>query len=87
MRELLKILWIAQTDINKIVSQSIAHINTNMNLNANKFENDLNTTIDNLIQDVCMASEEAHQAMQKSSEEYLETSTKSCNKQWIYTSI
>ncbi len=62
------------------MSQSIAHLNTDMNLKANKFENDLNATIDNLIQDIYMASEETHQAMQVSGEEYtLVISTKSYN--------
>jgi hypothetical protein len=51
-----------------------------MNLKANKFKNGLNATIDNLIQDIYMASEETHQAMQVSGEEYtLVISTKSYN--------
>jgi hypothetical protein len=42
-----------------------------MNLKANKFKNGLNATIDNLIQDIYMASEETHQALQVCGEEYL----------------
>jgi len=51
-------------------------MNTDITLKTNKFEQDLNVTIDNLLQDVYVASEEGYQAMQRSSEEYLNQFTR-----------
>lgn len=53
----------AIVEINSMVQQTKSSINTNLSSTAETFESTLNNMVDNILQDVYVASEEAHNTM------------------------